>query len=122
MTDTVAKKVRKTPEEKLALCKDAARMGLDEMSLELVQRFPDLTPKEAKEILEATFEIIEGSLKAGRNVLVRGFGSFQCRERKARKVHNPRAAAGAPNEWSEVTACTAFRFKPGREMKPVFHK
>ena len=112
---------RRTPEEKLAECKEAARMGLEEMSLELNQRAPYLTQKESREIVDALFGIIQETLKSGRNVIIRGFGSFQCRERKARRIHNPRAAVGDANEWGEVGASTAFRFKPGREMKPVFH-
>lgn len=119
MTETVVK--RKTLDEKLAICKeDSTRMGLDEMALELNKRFPDLTNKDSRAIVESIFEIIEGSLKSGRNVIIRGFGTFNCRERAARRVHNPSAAAGAPNAWKEVGPSTAFRFKPGLDLKPVF--
>ena len=119
MADTTTK--RKTAEEKLAKCKEAARMGLEEMSLELNQKHPHLTHKESRQLVEDLFDIVQSSLKSGRNVIIRGFGSFQCRERNARRIHNPRATEGDANAWKEVGPSTAFRFKPGREMKPVFH-
>lgn len=121
MADSPTK--RKTVSEKLADCKKVARMGVEEMALELNLKHPDLTNKECRELVEELFDLIQVSLKSGRNVIIRGFGSFQCRSRKARRIHIPSAAKNKDaNPWKEVPSSTAFRFKAGTEMKPIFNK
>ena len=117
------KRVRKTPEEKLAELQGKNRMGMDEIALLLGNALPHLkiSPKMGREILDTFLELVKDSLHEGRNVVFPGFGSFIAKERKARRVRNPRVTEG-PGAFKEVGPSTVFRFKVGSDMKPVFHK
>lgn len=59
---------------------------------ELVDRVAkktQLTKKDVSATVEALFETIQEALKAGEKVQVIGFGTFEVRERAARKGRNP---------------------------------
>lgn len=49
----------------------------------------DLTVKQARVAVEATFSAIADELVAGREVAVAGFGKFSTSERAAREGRNP---------------------------------
>lgn len=56
----------------------------------LANELKDLTPADCKHIVEAYFEVISEALVEGRNVRIKGLGSFevrQKRERPGRNVH-----------------------------------
>jgi integration host factor subunit alpha len=52
--------------------------------------YQGLTKKRAKEVVDATFEIIKKTLEKGDYVLISGFGKFKVKFKWARKGRNPR--------------------------------
>jgi integration host factor subunit beta len=70
-----------------------------------------ITEREAKEIVELIFGSIVRALDHDEKVEIRGFGSFRCRQRGARRAHNPKT--GAP---VSVPAKKIPYFKPSREL------
>jgi len=73
--------------------------------VEEISRRTGMTQAETKEVFESLLEAIAQSLRAGRNIELRGFGRFKVRSRKARTARNPRT-------WEVVEV-------PGG-LKPVF--
>lgn len=71
-----------------------------------------LTKKEATEIVETFFDIIEKSLMAGEDVKISGFGNICVKEKPARKGIDP-------NTHTEmvIPATKAFTFKPSKTLK-----
>jgi len=122
MAENTEKRGHLTLAEKLDRFRGKARLGLDELALLLVDRLSDrnLTQKGNREILDTFLDLIEEGLKGGRTVVLPGFGSFRVKERKARRVRNPRVISG-PGSFKEVGPSTVFRFKPGSGLKPIFH-
>jgi DNA-binding protein HU-beta len=72
----------------------------------------DLSKVKAGEVVDAVFAAIEGALKAGSEVRLMGFGTFQTAQRKAAKGRNPRTG-----EEIDIPASTSVRFKPGKSLK-----
>ena len=64
-------------------------MNLGQLALILAERF-DLPEDQAKELLAFALGEIAETLKAGRRVYFRDFGSFAKRIRPARRVRHPR--------------------------------
>lgn len=78
----------------------------------------DVTKKEAKVGLEAVLDSIREELVAGNKIQLIGFGSFEVRERAARKGRNPQTG-----EEIEIPATKVPAFKAGKELKvAVNHK
>lgn len=71
-----------------------------------------VTQKEAGKILDATVATIQDALASGDKVQIIGFGTFEVRNRKARKVISP-----ATGEEIEVPATRVPAFKPGKSLK-----
>ncbi len=71
-----------------------------------------VTQKEAGKILDATVATIQEALAGGDKVQIIGFGTFEVRDRKARKVISP-----ATGEEIEVPATRVPAFKPGKSLK-----
>ena len=71
-----------------------------------------LTKAEAEKAYDAVFEVIEEALVQGEKVIVTGFGTFEVKERKAHKGHDPRT-----KEEITVPALKAATFKPGKNLK-----
>ena len=53
-----------------------------------------LNKREAKEFVDAYFEIIRVALESGENVKLSGFGNFQLRDKNERPGRNPKTGAG----------------------------
>ena len=53
----------------------------------------ELSKKDAEKALNAVIESIEGALKANDKVQLVGFGTFEVKERAARKGRNPKTGA-----------------------------
>lgn len=70
-----------------------------------------LTKKQAVDAIESTFEIIKKALQKGEKVQLAGFGSFQVREKRARKGRNPQTG-----EEIVILARRVLKFKPGRAL------
>jgi len=77
-----------------------------------VAELTNLTKKDAGKAVEATIEAISQALAANDNVQIIGFGSFEVRERAARKGRNPQTGVEIDIPASKVPA-----FKPGKALK-----
>ncbi|MGE5416298.1 MAG: HU family DNA-binding protein [Acidobacteriota bacterium] len=73
-----------------------------------------VTQKEAAKVLDAVLESIQGALAKGDKVQIIGFGTFEVRNRKARKVISP-----ATGKEIKVPATKVPAFKPGKSLKEV---
>jgi integration host factor subunit beta len=61
--------------------------------IEEVSRVVEMTRKESEVIVEAIFDSIVRSLRAGDKIEIRGFGSFRTRLRQPRIGRNPKTGA-----------------------------
>ena len=87
---------------------------------ELVDRVAkktQLTKKDVSATVEAVFETIQEALKTGEKVQVIGFGTFEVRERAARKGRNPQTGKEIKIKASKVPA-----FKAGKALKDAVKK
>ena len=71
-----------------------------------------LDRKTAEKAVSATFEAIKEALIEGDKVQVLGFGTFEVRERAARKGRNPRTG-----EEIEIKSSKLPSFKSGKSLK-----
>ncbi len=72
----------------------------------------EITQKDAAKALDAMVETIQQALAEGDKVQIIGFGSFEVRDRKERKVISP-----ATGEEITVPATKVPAFKPGKSLK-----
>ena len=72
----------------------------------------DISKKDAMNVVKATFDAISDALVAGEKVAIPGFGSFEVRERAARKGRNPQTGAQIDIPASRVT-----KFKASLTLK-----
>jgi len=72
----------------------------------------DLTKKEAERVINALFASIEEALARGEKVQLVGFGTFEVRDREARKGRNPQTG-----EEIEIPATRVPAFKAGKALK-----
>jgi DNA-binding protein HU-beta len=77
----------------------------------------ELTKKDAESAVNAFLATVEESLVAGEAVSFVGFGSFEVRERAARKGRNPQTGAEI-----EIAASKVPAFKPGKSLKDAVNK
>ncbi len=71
-----------------------------------------MTKKDVEKIVNAFFTSVEGALKADDKVQLIGFGTFEVRERQARKGRNPQTGAEIDIPANRVPA-----FKAGKALK-----
>ena len=71
-----------------------------------------ITKKDADAALNATIEAITDALKSGDKVQLVGFGTFEVREKAARKGRNPQTGAEI-----EIAASKSPAFKAGKAFK-----
>ena len=76
-----------------------------------------LTKKAAETALDAFVTSVEEALKNGEKVQLVGFGTFEVRERKARKGRNPQTRAEI-----KIPASIAPVFKAGKAIKELVNK
>lgn len=76
-----------------------------------------LTKKAAETALDAFVTSVEEALKNGEKVQLVGFGTFEVRERKARKGRNPQTRAEI-----KIPASNAPVFKAGKALKELVNK
>ncbi len=82
---------------------------------ELVERVAsktNLTKKDVTAAVEALFQSVEEFLAEGEKVQVIGFGTFEVRDRAARKGRNPQTG-----EEIEIKATKVPGFKAGKALK-----
>ncbi|TYC50249.1 HU family DNA-binding protein [Weissella muntiaci] len=77
----------------------------------------ELTKKDSEKAVNAFLETIQETMVAGDTVSFVGFGSFEVRERAARKGRNPQTG-----EEIEIAASKVPAFKPGKSLKDAVNK
>ncbi|RHW49246.1 DNA-binding protein [Lactobacillus bombicola] len=82
--------------------------------IEQIANETEMTKKKATVVVEAVLEAIKDNLGKGNKVLLTGFGTFEVRERAARKGRNPQTGAEIKIPASKIPA-----FKPGKALKLV---
>lgn len=78
----------------------------------VVSEKTEFSKKESAQIVDALFASIEEALAKGEKVQLIGFGTFEVRERAARKGRNSQTGAEIEIPASKVPA-----FKPGKALK-----
>ena len=71
-----------------------------------------LNKRESKEMVEAFFDLVGGTLAHGEDVKLSGFGNFQIRRKAPRPGRNPRTGESIPiNERQVVTFHASHKLK-----------
>lgn len=73
-----------------------------------------MTKKDVEKVVNAFFETVEEALKSGDKVQLIGFGTFEVRDRQARKGRNPQTG-----EEINIPATKVPAFKAGKALKDV---
>jgi DNA-binding protein HU-beta len=74
----------------------------------------DLTKKDAEKAVSALIETVEEALVKGDRVQLVGFGTFEIRERAARKGRNPQTG-----QEIDIAATRVPVFKAGKSLREV---
>lgn len=77
----------------------------------------NLPLKQAKLTVEAMLSAMTRALRDGDKVEIRGFGTFQSKERVPRKARNPRTG-----ELMMVPARKVPQFRPGKELAALINQ
>lgn len=80
--------------------------------IEAVASETGLSKKDADAAVAAVFDEITKALKSGEKVQMIGFGTFEVRQRAARKARNPQTG-----EEIEIKASKVPAFKAGKALK-----
>ena len=72
----------------------------------------DLTQVQAEDALDAIFDEIKNALQQGDSVILRRFGTFDVRAKRARMGRNPKTGKQAA-----IAARRVVRFKSGNQFK-----
>ena len=72
----------------------------------------ELTQKDAAKVVDALLETISNTLAKEEKIQLIGFGTFEVRDRAARKGRNPQTG-----EEIDIAASKVPAFKPGKELK-----
>ncbi|GAB4317987.1 MAG: hypothetical protein Kow0074_06940 [Candidatus Zixiibacteriota bacterium] len=76
-----------------------------------------LTRTDVAVTVDAFLDAVKSSLEQGKNIEIRGFGTFKVKLRKARKARNPRTGEEVPVPDRKVPV-----FKPSNEFKNLIVK
>ena len=82
--------------------------------IEVVAKEAGLSKKDAGAAVAAVFDGMTAALKKGDKVQMIGFGTFEVRNRAARKARNPQTG-----EEIEIKASKAPAFKAGKALKDL---
>ena len=91
-------------------------MNREELVAEIA-KVAKVSKKEAGEVLTATIDAIQTSVKKGNKVTLVGFGSFEARKRAARKGRNPQTG-----KEIKIAAKTVPAFSAGKKFKELVAK
>lgn len=80
--------------------------------VEAVSGKTGITKKKAGNVMDAVIKTITGTLSQGEKVTLLGFGTFQVRQREARKGINPQT-----KEALTIPAKKVPKFKAGKELR-----
>ena len=84
--------------------------------INLVAEDTGLSKVKAEEAVETIIGTIKETLQQGESIILRRFGSFQVRAKKARIGRNPKTGEEAP-----ISARKVVRFKSGKHFKEVMN-
>lgn len=87
-------------------------MTKSELVAAVAAHCPELTRKHAELAVNKVFDSMRDALSRGERIEIRGFGSFQVRERAARKGRNPKTGASVAIDDKRVPF-----FKVGKELR-----
>ena len=79
-----------------------------------VSKITNLSQRQTREVLDATFDTIKKNTKKKGGVQLAGFGSFQMTRRKARMGRNPQTG-----ETIRIAASKNVRFKAGKAFRSM---
>ncbi len=88
-------------------------MNKTELVASLVEK-TGVSKKEAEAVLNAFVTTVQDTVKAGDQIPLVGFGTFESRERSAREGKNPRTG-----ETVKIAACKVPAFKAGKAFKDM---
>ncbi|HMH18714.1 MAG TPA: integration host factor subunit alpha [Burkholderiales bacterium] len=71
-----------------------------------------LNKREAKEFVDAFFEVVRDALEKGEQVKLSGFGNFDLRFKNQRPGRNPKTGEEIP-----ISARQVVTFRPGQKLK-----
>jgi DNA-binding protein HU-beta len=83
--------------------------------IEAVAEKAGLKKKDAEGCLAAFVDVVSGALGKGDKVQWTGFGTFELKQRAARKGVNP-----ATGQQIDIAASSSPSFKPGKSFKDSF--
>jgi nucleoid DNA-binding protein len=72
----------------------------------------DLSQVKAEEVVDAIFDAIKSTLQQGDSLILRRFGTFDVRAKRARMGRNPQTG-----EEATISARRVVRFKSGNQFK-----
>ena len=87
-------------------------MTKSELAACIALRNPELTKKAAEELVNAIFDHMKQSLARGERIEIRGFGSFQVKERGPRAGRNPKTGVTVSVDNKRIPC-----FKVGKELR-----
>lgn len=85
--------------------------------IDLVAAQTELPKSETAKTVNTLLDVIKNELAKGEKVALVGFGTFEVRERAARKGRNPQTGAEI-----EIAAAKAPAFKAGKDFKEAVNK
>ena len=71
-----------------------------------------LNKREAKEFVDAFYEVVRDALEKGEQVKLSGFGNFDLRKKNQRPGRNPKTGEEIP-----ISARRVVTFRPGQKLK-----
>jgi integration host factor subunit alpha len=71
-----------------------------------------LNKREAKEFVDAFFEVMREALQRGEQIKLSGFGNFDLRSKNRRPGRNPKTGEEIP-----ISARRVVTFRPGQKLK-----
>ncbi len=71
-----------------------------------------LNKREAKEFVDAFFEVVRDALAQGEQVKLSGFGNFDLRDKNERPGRNPKTGVEIP-----ISARRVVTFRPGQKLR-----
>jgi integration host factor subunit alpha len=92
---------------------DAPTLTKAELSELLFDRL-GLNKRESKDMVEAFFEIVHGTLVIGQDVKLSGFGNFNIRRKASRPGRNPRTGESIP-----IKARNVVTFHASHKLKSI---
>ena len=92
-------------------------MTKSQLVQELVVKASHISQKDMNLIVETVFDSMVGALSGGSRIELRGFGTFEVREREPRLGRNPKSGAKVKLGIRKVPF-----FKAGKELKDTLNK